>query len=45
MILDAVLADISLDVGEKLSVAIFPGMRIAAGESVLVKNPETQSKA
>ena len=45
MILDAVLltiADISLDVGEKLPVAIFPGMRIATGEGVLVKNAETQ---
>ena len=45
MILDAVLlaiADISLDVGDKLPVAIFPEMCIFPSEGVLVKNPKTQ---
>ena len=45
MIHDAVLlaiADISLDVRDKLPVAIFPEMRIAPSEGVLVKNPEAQ---
>lgn len=46
MILDAVLltiADISAQ--ENLPVAIFPEMRIAPGDGVLVKNPETQFEA
>ena len=45
MVLDAVLlaiADISLDVGDKLPVAIFPEMCIAPNQGVLVKNPQTQ---
>ncbi|KAH9953295.1 hypothetical protein BC827DRAFT_1249215 [Russula dissimulans] len=45
MILDAILltiADISLDAKEKLPVAIFPKMRIASGDGVLVKNPVNQ---
>ena len=45
MILDAILltiADISLDAKEKLSVSIFPEMRIASGDGVLVKNTASQ---
>ncbi|KAF8630468.1 hypothetical protein AX17_005409 [Amanita inopinata Kibby_2008] len=45
IILDAVLltiADISLDAKEKLPVAIFPEMRIASGDGVLVKNVKDQ---
>ncbi|KAF8332139.1 hypothetical protein F5887DRAFT_1078178 [Amanita rubescens] len=45
MILDAILltiADISLDAKEKLPVAIFPDMRIASGDGVLVKNTVNQ---
>ena len=45
MNLDAVLltiADISLDVKEKLPVAIFPEMRVASGDGVLVKSAESQ---
>jgi len=45
MILDAILltiADISLDAKEKLPVAIFPQMRIASGDGVLVKNTANQ---
>ncbi|KAF8336918.1 uncharacterized protein EI90DRAFT_3044134 [Cantharellus anzutake] len=41
MVLDAILltiADISFDAKEKLPVAIFPYMRIASGDGVLVKN-------
>ncbi|KAI6026822.1 hypothetical protein PISMIDRAFT_350383 [Pisolithus microcarpus 441] len=47
MILDAVLltvADISFDAKEKLHVAIFPQMRIASGDGVLVKNTVNQSE-
>src|SRR5277367_1926496 len=45
MILDAILltiADISLEAEEKLPVAIFPEMRIASGDGVLVKNTVNQ---
>ena len=46
MILDAVLltiADISFDAKEKLPVAIFPEMRVASGDGVLVQNAKSQS--
>jgi hypothetical protein len=45
MILDAILltiADISLHAKEKLPVEIFPEMRIASGDGVLVKNTVNQ---
>ncbi|KAK7052256.1 hypothetical protein R3P38DRAFT_2859410 [Favolaschia claudopus] len=44
MILDAVLltvAEICFDGGHKIPVAILPGMQIASGEGILLKNPVT----